>query len=62
MRVAVHNIHFFRGDSAGGTSAGMTYVTKGPATETVTLTLAAGRCFYRCDVHPALMKGMLTVA
>jgi plastocyanin len=57
----VHNVHLFRGDSADGTSVGMTYVANGPSTETVTLNLAAGSYFFHCDVHPALMHGTLTV-
>jgi plastocyanin len=58
----VHNIHFFRGADTDGTSVGMTYVTQGPSSETITLNLAAGSYVYRCDVHPALMKGILTVS
>ena len=57
----VHNVHFFRGDSAGGASVGMTLVANGPSTETVTLTLEPGSYFFHCDVHPALMHGTLTV-
>ena len=56
----VHNVHFFRGDSADAASAGMTLVANGPSTETVTLTLTAGSYFFHCDVHPALMHGTLT--
>jgi len=58
----VHNVHFFRGAADGGTSVGMTSVTQGLSTETITLNLAAGSYFFQCDVHPALMKGTLTVS
>ncbi len=33
----------------------------GSCTDTVTLTLAAGEYFFRCDVHPAQMTGTLVV-
>jgi plastocyanin len=54
-----HNVHFF---SAAG-SIGMVDIVTGPATETLSLgTLAPGSYSYKCDVHPTLMTGVLTVS
>jgi len=41
----------------------MTEVTPGPVEQTLSLgQLAAGQYFYKCDVHPEAMSGMLTVS
>ena len=55
----VHNVHFF---DAGGGSAGETDLISGPASSSVTFTVAPGRYTYKCDVHPAVMRGVLTVS
>jgi len=55
----VHNVHFF---DAGGGSAGETDLISGPASSSVTFTVAPGRYTYKCDVHPAVMHGALTVS
>ena len=60
-KAIAHNIHFFSKSSGG--SIGMTEVTTGPATDTLSLgTLALGTYFYKCDVHPTTMTGVLTVS
>jgi plastocyanin len=56
-----HNIHFFQGDSASGTSVATTAIKPGPATDTLTMNLKAGTYYYQCDVHPLQMHGTLTV-
>jgi plastocyanin len=57
----IHNIHFFRGDSARGESVGETDLEPGPVEQTLTMTLEPGDYFYQCDVHPTTMKGSLSV-
>ena len=51
-----HNVHFFKGSDATGESVGMTQITVGPATETVTLTFEKGDYYFQCDVHPTTMQ------
>jgi plastocyanin len=57
----VHNVHFFRGDSARGESVGETDLEPGPVKQTLTMTLESGDYYYQCDVHPTTMKGTLRV-
>ena len=57
-----HNIHFFKGADATGQSVGMTQITVGPATVTVTLTIEKCDYHFQCDVHPTTMTGKLTVS
>lgn len=60
-KAIAHNIHFF--SKSSGASIGMTEVTDGPSTDTLSLgTLAPGTYFYKCDVHPTTMTGVLTVS
>ncbi len=56
-----HNFHLVSGGDASAASIGMTPITSGPDSETLTVTLAAGRYLYHCDVHPTQMTGQLTV-
>lgn len=57
-----HNIHFFQGADATGTSVGSTDIAVGPVTQTLKLgPLAAGTYYYQCDVHPTTMNGVLTI-
>lgn len=56
-----HNIQFFQGADAKGTSIGKTDIVTGPATSKLTLTVSAGSYFFQCDVHPTTMKGTLKV-
>jgi copper transport protein len=54
-----HNFHVFRGDDADGQSIGMTELTRGPDTQTLTVDLEPGRYFFHCDVH-LNMQGYVT--
>ena len=45
--------------SGGAESLGETEVCTAPCTETVTLNLAAGEYFFRCEVHQTVMTGTL---
>ncbi len=56
-----HNLHFFQGDSASGSSVATTAIKPGPASDTLTMNLKAGTYYYQCDVHPLQMHGTLTV-
>ncbi len=56
-----HNIHFYRGEDATGEDVAQTDIEPGPLTQELTLSpLTAGDYFYRCDVHPGQMEGVLT--
>ncbi len=58
-----HNLHVYAGASSSGASLGATDIVAGPSTSTLSLgALAAGRYYYRCDVHPVQMQGRLTVS
>jgi len=60
-KAIAHNIRFIA--RAGGLTVGITETRPGPATDTLSLgTLAAGTYFYKCDVHPTTMTGLLTIA
>lgn len=57
-----HNIHFFQGADATGTSVGATELAAGPVVQTLKIgPLDAGSYYYQCDVHPTTMIGVLTV-
>ena len=51
-----HNVHL----SGGGVNE-KTSIETGPITQQLTVTLRAGTYLYICDVHPAQMRGELTV-
>jgi plastocyanin len=54
----VHNIDVYK----GGASIGMTPLTPGPASDSLSLgALAPGGYTYKCDVHPQQMTGSFTV-
>lgn len=57
-----HNIHFHKGAKVSDPSVGSTALEPGPVKQTLKLDLTAGDYFYQCDVHPATMKGILTVS
>ena len=58
-----HNVHFFRGGDASGTSIASTEIQGGAVQQTLALgELQAGAYFYQCDVHPSQMMGTLTVS
>jgi plastocyanin len=61
-----HNVAVYAGDPAKDPSAallGSADPVPGPAKLTVPVkALAAGSYFFRCDVHPTTMQGVLTVA
>jgi plastocyanin len=57
----VHNIHFFKGDDAGGDDVAETDLEPGPVTQTLTFEVQPGEYYYQCDAHPATMNGTLTV-
>ena len=56
-----HNLHLFAGVDAYGADIAQTKISVGPTTTTLSVSLAVGRYFYQCDVHPAMMNGLLTV-
>ncbi len=53
----------FRGgtDDSATDNLGMTEICDAPCVDTVTLNLAAGDYFFRCEVHPSIMTGALIV-
>jgi len=55
-----HNFSVYTDDSATD-NLGMTQICSAPCTNTVTLNLAAGEYFFRCDVHPSIMTGTMIV-
>lgn len=57
----LHNIRFYKGDSADGQFVRKTDIKRGPRTDTLKLKLEPGSYFYDCEVHPATMTGTLTV-
>ncbi len=46
---------------SGKPAQGETDICMGPCKKTVTLKLAAGEYFFRCEVHPTQMTGKLAV-
>ncbi|MGH2717294.1 MAG: cupredoxin domain-containing protein, partial [Actinomycetota bacterium] len=57
-----HNIHIFQGTSASGTSVFTGDITNPGSTSTYNVgSLPAGTYFFRCDVHPTIMTGTITV-
>lgn len=57
-----HNIHIFQGTSATGTSVFTGTIANAGDTETYNVgSLPAGSYFFRCDIHPTLMTGTITV-
>jgi mono/diheme cytochrome c family protein/plastocyanin len=58
-----HNLHVFKGKDATGADVALSDIKSGPVTETLKLgPLDAGDYYYRCDVHPTTMEGILTTA
>ena len=55
-----HNFSVYTDDSATD-NLGMTEICNAPCVDTVTLNLAAGDYFFRCEVHPSTMTGTLVV-
>ena len=55
-----HNFSVYTDDSATD-NLGMTEICNAPCVDTVTLNLAAGDYFFRCEVHPSIMIGKLIV-
>ena len=56
-----HDIHFFKGSDASGADVAQTDIEAGPVVQTLKLgPLDVGAYFYRCDVHPGQMEGVLT--
>lgn len=56
-----HNFELFKGSDEDGEMMGATEIANGPNQQKLTLTLEAGEYFYWCVVHPATMRGKLTV-
>ena len=57
-----HNFAVYESEDdalAGGDQIGQTEICTAPCVDTVTLTLAAGEYFFRCEVHPGQMTGTL---
>lgn len=56
-----HNLEIFKGGDEDGEMMGATEIANGPGEHKLTLTLEPGEYFYWCVVHPATMRGKLTV-
>ncbi len=57
-----HNFAVYASDpDEGGELIGETEIESAPFVDTVTLNLAAGEYFFRCEVHPSNMTGTLIV-
>ncbi|MGE0598744.1 MAG: cupredoxin domain-containing protein [Dehalococcoidia bacterium] len=56
-----HNVDVFDGPDASGNSLAKTPIKTGPGQATLTIQLKPGKYYYRCDVHPDQMHGVLTV-
>ncbi len=46
-------------DESASENLGMTEICTAPCVDSVTLNLAAGEYFFRCEVHPTIMTGTL---
>ena len=55
-----HNFSVYT-DVSATDNLGMTEICNAPCVDTVTLNLAAGDYFFRCEVHPSIMIGKLIV-
>ncbi len=55
-----HNFSVYT-DVSATDNLGMTEICNAPCIDTVTLNLAAGEYFFRCEVHPSIMTGALIV-
>jgi len=55
-----HNFSVYTDDSATD-NLGMTQICTAPCVDTVTLNLATGEYFFRCEVHPSIMTGTMIV-
>ncbi len=59
-RDGTHNFAVYTSDPGeGGELIGETEIETAPFVDTVTLNLAAGQYFFRCEVHPNIMTGTL---
>ena len=57
-----HNFAAYTGDPGeGGELIDQTGVCSAPCVDSVSVNLAAGEYFFRCEVHPAIMTGTLVV-
>ncbi len=57
-----HNFAAYTGDPGeGGELIAQTGICSAPCVDSVSVNLAAGEYFFRCEVHPAIMTGKLTV-
>ncbi len=55
-----HSFAVYTSDPAGGGELiGQTEIHLAPFVDTVTVSLAAGEYFFRCEVHPTIMTGTL---
>ena len=58
----IHNFAVYTSDPGeGGELIAQTEIHKAPFVDEVTVNLAAGEYFFRCDVHPGIMTGTLIV-
>jgi plastocyanin len=57
---STHNFAVYTSDPAGGGELiDQTEIHVAPFVDTVTVSLAAGEYFFRCEVHPTIMTGTL---
>ena len=56
----IHNFAVHTADPGeGGELIAQTEICTAPCTDSVTVSLAAGEYFFRCEVHPTIMTGTL---
>jgi plastocyanin len=58
-----HSFAVYESESAaegGGEPIAQTEACNSPCSESVTVNLAAGEYFFRCEIHPSLMTGTIT--